>query len=85
VEQGVRRIRVLYFAGLREARGRPEEVVQTAAATPADLYRELAGLHGLPAAAGGMTVAVNDEIADWQAPLSAGDTVVFLTPFGGGG
>jgi molybdopterin converting factor small subunit len=79
-----RQIKVLYFAGLRETRGDPEEVVSTAAGTPAALYRELAARHGFPAVPEGMKVAVNDEIADWQTALASGDTVVFLTPFGGG-
>ena len=79
-----REIKVLYFAGLRERRGRPEETVSTSARTPAALYAELAARYGFPPAPEGMAVAVNDEIADWQRELAGGDTVVFLTPFGGG-
>ncbi len=81
---GLRRIRLLYFADLRERRGRPEEIIETDAVTPEALYRELAARHGFPAAADGIKVAVNDEMADWQTALDSGDTVVFLTPFGGG-
>ena len=84
VNEPAAKIRVLYFAGLREARGRSDETVETAAATPAALYRELAERHGFPAVPEGMRVAVNDGIADWQTALADGDTVVFLTPFGGG-
>ena len=79
-----RQIRVLYFAGLRERRGKPDETVSTEARTPAELYTELAARHGFPAAPDGMTVAVNDAMAEWEAELADGDTVVFLTPFGGG-
>jgi molybdopterin converting factor small subunit len=84
------RVRVLYFAELRERRGRSEETVVTEASTPAGLYRELAERHGFrPASAAaaapeGMSVAVNDEMARWESELADGDTIVFLTPFGGG-
>lgn len=78
------RIRVLYFADLREKRGAPAETVETSAGTAAALYRELAARHGFAAAPSGIKVAVNDRMADWQTALASGDTVVFLTPFGGG-
>jgi len=78
------RIRVLYFADLRERRGRPEETITTAARNPAALYGELALRHGFPARTEALAVAVNDRIAVWDTELSDGDTVVFLTPFGGG-
>jgi molybdopterin converting factor small subunit len=78
------RIRILYFAELRERRGRPEETVETDARTPDAVYRELARRHGFRPAPEGMSVAVNDEMAGWDTELADGDTIVFLTPFGGG-
>jgi molybdopterin converting factor small subunit len=77
-------IRVLYFAELRERSGRSEETVVAAARTAAELYGELSRRHGFREATAGMTVVVNDEMAEWDAPVADGDTVVFLTPFGGG-
>jgi molybdopterin converting factor small subunit len=79
-----KRIRVLYFAELRELRGTSEETVCVGAATPAELYEELGRRHGFPPPAAGMTVAVNDEIAAWDVRIADGDRLVFLTPFGGG-
>ena len=78
------RIRVLYFAELRERRGMPEETILTDARTPAAVYAEIARRHGFPPRHEGMTVAVNDEMAGWDSDLYDGDTIVFLTPFGGG-
>lgn len=77
-------IEIQYFAVLRERAGTGRETVQTAAATAADLYDELAARHdfGLPRAM--LRVAVNDEFADWSRPLAAGDRVVFIPPVAGG-
>ena len=77
------RIRVEYFAILRERAGRASEDVETGVATVADLYRELDGRHGFPRMAG-LKVAINDEFRDWNSPLSDGDSVVFIPPVAGG-
>jgi molybdopterin converting factor small subunit len=77
-------VRLLYFAELRERSGRSEETVVAAVRTAAELYAELGRKHGFREATAGMTVVVNDEIAEWDGAVADGDTVVFLTPFGGG-
>lgn len=77
------RIRVEYFAVFREHVGRPEEHLDTAAATVAALWDELDQRHGFPGV-GQLKVAVNDEFADWHAPLADGDHVVFIPPVAGG-
>jgi len=77
-------IEVQYFAVLRERAGTSRETLQTAAATAAELYDELAARHafGLPRAM--LRVAVNDEFAEWSRPLAPGDRVVFIPPVAGG-
>lgn len=77
-------VKVEYFAVLREQRGLAEEFVETGAATPAGLYEELAGRHGLAAPRDTLRVAVNAAFCDWDAPLSSGDVVVFIPPVAGG-
>jgi molybdopterin converting factor subunit 1 len=80
----MREIQVQYFAVLRERAGLARESVETAAATAAELFDELAARHdfGLPRAM--LRVAVNDAFADWSQPLAAGDRVVFIPPVAGG-
>ncbi len=78
------RLRILYFAELREKRGCAEDTIATQARTPAAVYGELAQRHGFRPRPEGMSVAVNDEMAGWDAELADGDAIVFLTPFGGG-
>jgi molybdopterin-guanine dinucleotide biosynthesis protein A len=79
-----RRLRVRYFALLREQAGRSSEELDTPAGTPQELYEELSRRHGLKVGAQFLRVAINDEFADWRAPLADGDTVVFLPPVAGG-
>jgi sulfur-carrier protein len=81
---GLRLVRVLYFAQLREQRGREEETLSTAARTPAELYADLARRFALPPPPEGMRVAVNEDFAVWDYRLEADDVVAFLPPFGGG-
>lgn len=78
------RLRVVYYAALREQRGLSEESVETSAATPAALYDELRARHQLRLAPEILRAAVNDAFAAWETPLSAGDTVVFIPPVAGG-
>jgi molybdopterin converting factor subunit 1 len=77
-------IRVQYFALLRDQRGLADEKLATAAGTPAGLYAELRARHGFTLAAEQLRVAVNDEFAEWEAPLHDGDTLVFIPPVAGG-
>ena len=77
------RLRVDYFAVLRDRAGRSHESLETAAATPRELYRELAERRGLPAETG-LKVAVNDRFRAWDCALADGDRVVFIPPVAGG-
>ena len=77
-------VKVEYFALLREQRGLADELVETDAATPAALYRELAARHGFSAGVETLKVAVNTEFREWGDPLANGDVVVFIPPVAGG-
>ena len=79
-----RELRVQYFALLREQAGRRDEAVVTRAATPRELFSELAARHRFTLGTEHLKVAVNTEFSDWSRPLAAGDTVVFIPPVAGG-
>ena len=72
------------FAVLREQAGRSAESLESAAASPAELYDELRARHGLALPRSLLRVAVNEEFADWEQPLEDGDRVVFIPPVAGG-
>lgn len=75
---------IQYFALLREQRGLTEERLTTAAATPAALYEELRARHGFTLPGDRVRAAVNDAFVASDAPLRAGDRVVFIPPVAGG-
>ena len=77
-------VTVRYFASLRERRGLTEETLTTAATTPAALYAELRGQHGVPLPLERVRAVLNDEFTRWEAPLRSGDAVAFLPPVAGG-
>lgn len=78
------RIRIRYFAELRDAAGIDEELAETEAHGPAELYRELTSRHGFALGAEALRVAINDRFAAMDVPLEDGDTVVFIPPVNGG-
>ena len=82
-------IRVLFFGRLGEIAGMPETIFEhcAALATVNDLHdaitRENPEL-GRALVEPQVTIAVNREIAEWNAALEAGDEVAFLPPVTGG-
>ena len=82
--QETKSIVVQYFALLQEQRGCSDETVATTAATPKELYEELAERHGLLLGTDVLRVAVNDEFQPWDVPLQNDDSVVFIQPVAGG-
>jgi molybdenum cofactor guanylyltransferase len=77
-------LKIQYYALMREQAGRSDETIETAAATPADLYSELKARYGFTLSPEQLKVAVNSEFASWSRKLAAGDAVVFIPPVAGG-
>lgn len=79
-----RPLEVRYFALLREQAGISREPLTSAARTPRELYAELRARHGFTLPPEMLKVAVNGDFGDWEQPLVAGDSVVFIPPVAGG-
>lgn len=77
-------LKIQYYALMREQAGRSEETLETSAATPADLYTELAARYGFTLSREQLKVAVNSEFSGWSRKLAANDAVVFIPPVAGG-
>jgi molybdopterin synthase sulfur carrier subunit len=81
-------IEVLYFAWVRERIGLPKERLETEAATVADLVAELRAREERYAAAfadtASLRVALDQELADFDAPLKGVREVAFFPPMTGG-
>ncbi|MCY1127737.1 molybdopterin converting factor subunit 1 [Frigidibacter sp. RF13] len=81
-------IDLLYFAWVRERIGLPRERVETRAETVMDLIEELKAREDRYQAAfadlRALRVAVDQELADFTAPLSGVREVAFFPPMTGG-
>ena len=81
-------IEVLYFAWVRERIGLPREKVETQAATVRDLVAELRTREDRYEAAfadlSALRVALDQELGDFDAPLSGVREVAFFPPMTGG-
>ncbi|MBA4324848.1 MAG: molybdopterin converting factor subunit 1 [Rhodobacter sp.] len=81
-------IDVLYFAWVRERIGLPRERLETSAATVADLIAELRAREARYAAAfadlSSLRVALDQELASFDAPLAGVREVAFFPPMTGG-
>ncbi|GAA6149788.1 molybdopterin converting factor subunit 1 [Pseudooceanicola nitratireducens] len=79
---------VLYFAWVRERIGQPRDVVETQAATVAELVEELKAREERYEAAfadlSALRVALDQELADFDAPLAGVREVAFFPPMTGG-
>ena len=81
-------IDVMYFAWVRERIGMPRERVETSAPTVAALVEELRGREERYALAfadlAALRVALDQELADFDAPLAGVREVAFFPPMTGG-
>ncbi len=79
---------VLYFAWLRERIGHPRDVVETVPPTVMDLVDQLRAREERYAAAfadlSALRVAVDQELCDFDAPLTGAREVAFFPPMTGG-
>jgi molybdopterin-guanine dinucleotide biosynthesis protein A/molybdopterin converting factor small subunit len=83
-EGSAMQLKIQYYALMREQAGRSEEIIETRAPTPADLYAELKSRYGFSLSREQLKVAVNSEFSPWSRRLAAGDAVVFIPPVAGG-
>lgn len=81
-------MQVLYFAWVRERIGLPREEVETEAVTVADLVAELVAREPRYATAladtSALKVALDQELASFDAPLVGVREVAFFPPMTGG-
>ena len=81
-------IEVLYFAWVRERIGLPRERIETGAETVAGLVEELRAREDRYAVAfadlSSLRVALDQELADFDAPLAGVREVAFFPPMTGG-
>ena len=78
------RVRVLYFASLRDAAGVADEMLETDVADLRALYAALQARHGFAMPVERLRVAVDGVFADWGAAPVQGSEIAFIPPVSGG-
>jgi molybdopterin converting factor subunit 1 len=78
------RVRVQYYAVLREQRGVPEEEIEFDGSTTLDLYTHLQSVHQFSLLPRLIRFAVNGAFVPQDHRLENGDLVVFIPPVAGG-
>lgn len=79
------KIRIKYFASLREKAGKSQEELELSGAPALDeLYNKLSSQYGFPLSAREVKYSVNNEYVDNSFKLRENDTVVFIPPVAGG-
>ena len=78
------KIRVVYYALLRQERGLSEEILDCQAEIVEIFFDELKARHSFSLARDQVRVAVNGKVSPWGARLKEGDTVLLMPPVAGG-
>ena len=78
------KIKIKYFAVMREARKLSEEIIKTREKTVGELYDELNKKHHFPLEKKFLKIAVNESYVSFDYSLQENDTVVFIPPVTGG-
>ena len=79
-----RRLKISYFASLREQRGLSSEEIESMVNTAEELYLELKERYNFSLEARQLKVAINAKYKDMNTSLNSGDEVVFIPPVAGG-
>jgi molybdopterin converting factor small subunit len=75
---------VKWFAAYRDATGVEQEQVQSTAGSPAELFAHMTERHADLGQYSRALVAINDQMASWEATLKGDEQVLFFPPVGGG-
>lgn len=78
------KIKIIYFASLRQATNIDQEEIETIAKTPDELFEQLQSRYQFKLPKNFIKVAVNEEYAAMNTLIHEGDTVVFIPPVAGG-
>jgi molybdopterin synthase sulfur carrier subunit len=78
------RVRVLYFASLRDAAGRDGETLDVATVSLAQLYDDARARYGFAFPRERLRVARNGAFAQWNDVVVESDEIAFIPPVSGG-
>ena len=80
----IMKIKIIYFASLRDASKKSHEEYETNAQSIQDLFLDLNKKYKFKINQDQLRVAQNEEYVPFENPLNSGDTIVFIPPVAGG-
>ncbi|PIW70260.1 MAG: molybdopterin synthase sulfur carrier subunit [Ignavibacteriales bacterium CG12_big_fil_rev_8_21_14_0_65_30_8] len=78
------KIKVIYFAALREQAKKNDEIIETSFTNPADIYNLLKKKYNFTLEINNLKVAVNDCYENFDFEIKEMDSLVFIPPVAGG-
>lgn len=78
------KVKIKYFAAMREEAGHSEESIDTSSVTAEELLTEVMNKYNFKLQRDHLKVAVNEEYVDFSTTLKENDTIVFIPPVAGG-
>jgi molybdopterin synthase sulfur carrier subunit len=78
------RVRMLYFASLRDVAGCDQEALDVEMISLSDLYEAVRSRHGFAMPRERLRVARNGAFARWEDVAADGDEIAFIPPVSGG-
>lgn len=78
------KLKIRYFASLRDGAGKSEEWIESTAKTAAGAYAEIKQKYGFVLDSSELRAAVNGSFAEMDSSLKNGDELVFIPPVSGG-
>ncbi len=79
-----KKIKLMYFAKIRQLTNTDQEILFSNAETPRDLYLELQIKYKFDYPLTSLKVAINEEYCSFDSKIESNDTVVFIPPVAGG-
>jgi len=78
------KLKLKFFASLREIAGKTKETVESDAKTPRELWQSIVTIYPNTLEESSLKVAVNYHYESWDYLLKDGDEVAFIPPVAGG-
>lgn len=78
------KVKIIYFASLRDQSNKTSEELETNAQTAQELFIELNTKYSFKISQKDLRVAINEEYQDFNTKISNNDTIVFIPPVAGG-
>ena len=79
-----KRVKVRYFASLRDQSGKSEEWLEESSVTLSEIYAKLRKKYGFLLEENELRVAVNGKFSEMFTRVQAADEIVFIPPVSGG-